>query len=145
MNLGIIHSGHLDTKIKGLYDMSNNVKVKGKIPEFNLDAKDYEYLSQTIIDMIKDRTSRGLDNKGKAFKPYSMGYVIYKKSDKVDLKLSGDMLNSMRSISSGDNAFKIEITGIGYAERVLEERPILGLTTPEKNIIKKKIIERILK
>lgn len=61
-----------------------------------------------VIDVITDRTLAGVDRFGDKFAPYSKSYKqsdifeIYGKGSRVDLKLSGEMLASMETSSSGD-------------------------------------------
>lgn len=57
----------------------------------------------SLIDLIVERTESGQDKKGSRFAPYSKAYKnsltfkVYGKSNRVDLKLTGDMLSSLTS------------------------------------------------
>lgn len=123
--------------------MSNNVKID--LPKLSLSSQDMSQIGDKIIDMIKTRTAKGLDKDGKPFKPYSQMYMRIKKSKDVDLKMTGKMLNSIKSTPSGDNSVNISINGVSYSEKVLDKRPILGLTDSEIKDIENMILERILK
>ena len=123
--------------------MSNNVKID--LPKLSLSSQDMSEIGDEIISKIKDRTSKGLDKDGKPFKPYSQMYLKIKKSKDVDLKMTGKMLNSIKSSPSGDNSVNIFISGVSYSEKVLDQRPILGLTDSEIKDLEKMILERIIK
>lgn len=60
-----------------------------------------------VISKIQERTLSGIDKNGKPFKGYSEAYMkslvfkIYQKSSQVNMKLSGEMLASMK-VADGD-------------------------------------------
>lgn len=69
-------------------------------------VEEREAIAVEVIDLIKERTQSGKDKNGRAFAPYSKAYKdsaafsIAGKSSKVDLTLTGDMLDSMEIISN---------------------------------------------
>lgn len=140
--------------------MPNNTKIDLNLPDFTLSQKDLQYIANEVISTIKERTEEGLDADGKPFKPYSKrpikvydkvykgGYAEYKSKKgvkKPNLKESGKLLNSIKSKDVGGDDFKVVVEGVSYAEKVFEDRPILGLTKSEVEVIKDKILERIIK
>ena len=83
-----------------------NIKITGltgtrrKLAEVEAILNSREPMSNIVNDVrarILDRTSRGLDYMGRRFAPYSKAYAKRKKSGKVDLKQSGEMLDSIQS------------------------------------------------
>jgi len=103
--------------------------------KFTLDLSDYtpaqrEAIASEVIDRIVARTKQGKDKEGNTFAPYSKSYKesldfkIGGKSSKVNLTLSGDMLDSIELLRNGPK------TEIGYRasspERGKAEGNILG-------------------
>jgi hypothetical protein len=139
--------------------MPNDAKLDLKLPNLNLTARDLETIANDVINTIKERTDQGLDVDGKPFKPYSTnpikvydktykgGYAEYKAGKgikKPNLKESGKLLSSIKARPNTDNGFIVSVEGVTYAEKVFDERPILGLTRQEIEDIKKKVLERIM-
>jgi hypothetical protein len=90
-------------------------KVKIKIPK-DYNPQEREALSIEIIDQIIERTQSGKDKKGNAFAGYSKGYTdsldfkLGGKSKKVNLELSGEMLNSMTLLTHSSGSITIGYT-----------------------------------
>ena len=68
--------------------------------------RERQAIGADIVELIIKRTLSGDDKNGDAFKPYSKGYtksldfkLAGKKVSPVNLKLSGDMLNSLEVLS----------------------------------------------
>ena len=106
------------------------------------------------IDKIFERTLSGLDYNGKPFPKYSEEYKkslefkIYGKSDKVNLLLSGEMLNSMTWLSRRNGDLKVYILGKHNNDKArghhsgkygksknIKVRRFLGLSNSEENEI----------
>lgn len=56
-------------------------------------------IASAIINLIQEKSFDGIDWKGKPFPKYSKKYIEFKGSDKVDLTLSGEMLDELKLIS----------------------------------------------
>ena len=75
-------------------------KIKIKIPK-NYNPQERVALAIEIIEQIQDRTSKGKDKNGDDFAAYSKAYTksfdfkLAGKSKKVNLELSGEMLNAL--------------------------------------------------
>lgn len=90
-------------------------------------------IGHKIIERIKERTDRGVDKRGKNFKKYSDLWAKKKGSSDVDMRLSGDMLDSIEIIKINGN----EIT-IGWEDglEVLKgENHINGVTVPKRDFL----------
>ena len=139
--------------------MPNDAKVDLNLPSLNLTPNEFSQIAEDVISTIKERTALGIDADGKEFKPYSTnpvkvydktypgGYSQYKASKgvrKPNLKESGKLLSSIKARPLSTDSFSVSIEGVTYAEKVMEERPILGLTRKEIDALKDKILERIL-
>ena len=86
--------------------MTVQQKITVKLPrKFSDSAR--RQAGKLIIKLIKDRTSRGLDKNNNAFVGYSKSYKESKdfdiagKSSLVNLRLSGEMMNSLEILGSG--------------------------------------------
>ena len=101
--------------IPGLTVSSGAVYQKVDLSEvFGVDFSGNEPLKivicQTIIDYMRERTSKGKDYNGQAFAPYSESYKesdeyeAYGKSSRVNMKLTGDMLASLDFQLEGNTA-----------------------------------------
>jgi hypothetical protein len=82
-----------------------------KHQKFSLNLKGYspeerEAIAVKVIDQIVKRTQSGKDKNGEPFAPYSgeyrrsQNFKIAGKGSKVDLTLSGDMLDSIRVLTN---------------------------------------------
>lgn len=126
--------------------------------EFTIDLSAYpleqrEAIALEIIDQIQKRTKKGLDKDGKPFAPYSkeykesLGFKIAGKGSKVNLVLSGDMLDAIEIVQNFQNG-KVKIgysSGnseggkaegnilgtYGQPKRVGPERDFLGISSAE--------------
>ncbi len=95
--------------------------LRGQNPKLKIDLKETlgvdtkgrpalrEALGQALLDKMLERTENGISRFGKAFKKYSKAYresdefKAAGKSNKVNLKLSGDMLGLMDVEATGGN------------------------------------------
>ena len=129
---------------------------------FKLDLSDYspterEAIALEVIDKIIARTKQGKDKNGNPFAPYtkeykdSVNFKIGGKSSRVDLTLSGDMLDSLEIVK---NAPVMEIGySSGNPERGKAEGNILGTygqpkpTAPKRDFlgIQETELDRILR
>lgn len=119
------------------------------LDEFGLNIKskdDKEHLAELVIKKIQDRTATGKSFYGREFKPYSPQYVnslefkAYGKSKgKINMRLSGDMLELIDVLNVKGNTIKI-----GYDDDLqikkafnhntgdtLPKRPFFGVTKKE--------------
>jgi len=80
-----------------------------------LDAETRAAIAVDIIDHIIERTQKGKDKKGKDFKGYSDSYKgsfdfkLAGKGKKVNLTLSGEMLNALTLLDSAPGSLTIGI------------------------------------
>jgi len=86
--------------------MSDSIKVTGiqeaieqfkDIREFLKSTKPMEGIVQDIKETILEKTSQGHDYMNRRFKPYSKAYAKRKGKTRVDLRDTGDMLDSIRT------------------------------------------------
>jgi len=74
-------------------------------------AADMRDVGDLLIERIKDRTLRGQDAQGQSFRGYSSGYAKQKSqavgTSRVDLQVSGEMLNAMQVIEATDRKVTI--------------------------------------
>ena len=85
--------------------MAKWVKNKIELPD-DLDKSERKKVGSEVLDYIRKRTTRGLGKGGKKFPAYSKQYIASldfrnaaKKSSKVNLKLSGDMMAALDVLS----------------------------------------------
>jgi phage gpG-like protein len=71
-----------------------------------------------LVRRIRTRTENGVDVNGAAFRDYSAGYAEQKRAAlghaRVDLTVSGQMLNDMQVTSATNNTATISFTSQGY-------------------------------
>ena len=136
-----------------------NVQTVFNIPS-SWDASQRDYAAQLIIEKIQANTTKGLDKNGNAFPKYSSEYKHSidfhnaDKSNRVDLQLTGDMLNSIEVIQSipgklvigyptgSKMAGQVEGNQIGsYGNKPNENhaRPFLGLPKEQLDLIIAKV------
>lgn len=105
--------------------------------QFEIDLSEYsplerEAIALEVIDRIQKRTKQGLDKNGNKFAPYSKTYKesqnfeIAGKTARVNLELSGDMLDSMEIIRNQENGKVIIGYSSGNPEGGKAEGNILG-------------------
>lgn len=115
-----------------------------------------EAIAVEVIDKIIKRTKQGLDKNGQPFEGYSKAYKdslnfkIAGKSSKVDLTLSGDMLDSIKILNNAGRSVEIgfeegseengkadgNIRGTyGKPRPVGPPRPFLGISDKELKAI----------
>ena len=88
------------------------MKTKIKISR-RYSQEEREAIAFDVLDHILSRTERGIDKNGSKFPSYSKAYKdsldfkIAGKSNKVDLKLSGDMLADMKLLDEEKGAIVI--------------------------------------
>jgi hypothetical protein len=82
---------------------------------------------------------------------YKGGYAEYKAKSagnggKVDLTLSGNLMQSLNVVKATNTTFAISPTGKAatYAEKVDKERPFIGLSDAEVDILKDMIMAKLL-
>jgi hypothetical protein len=117
-----------------------------------LKRKDRKAFLQDCMEFVKDRTAQGYDETTTKFEPYTKEYAKKKgvSRNKVDLKLSSDMLDSMEAwgftSDYGKIGYKRKNTEQGKAEGNIlgsygrepdpeKARPFLGLSKEEINAI----------
>lgn len=85
------------------------------IEDFLTSRKPMEKIVKAIADTIDDRTSKGKDYLNRKFEPYSEAYKKRKGSSQVDLRLSGKMLDAMKTkvISAKEGKVYIEARSYG--------------------------------
>lgn len=116
----------------------------------NEDLKDA--FSQMIIDHILERTKAGVDYNGKKFAKYSdeykasLAFKAFRKSDRVDMELTGEMMGTMEILSSNGNEIELgfpadqcpkvfnHMTGDTVPERLF-----FGITPEEANQLAKQV------
>lgn len=129
-----------------LSKLINNVK-RSKKRLNNLDNEIKKIANEVKSNIIRD-TASGIDVKGRAFTPYSKKYAREKGSSKVNLRLKGDMLNSMRIRRLRKN--KYELSFSGNLENIkasvhnkginkMPKREFFGISKKSKSVIKKLI------
>lgn len=103
-----------------------------------------EAFAQALMDRILDRTKSGVDYDGQKFAAYSQRYKdslmfkAFRKTSKVDMELTGEMLLSMEILSMRGNELEIGFTGEQAAKAYghmtgMEGHPTLdGVTPPRK-------------
>lgn len=95
-----------------------------------------------VRNSIKARTQSGKDFENKPFKPYKPAYAKKKKSSKVDLTLTGHMLNSLKVNKDTiylDNAYAQD-KAIGNA---YNGRQFMGLTQKQQNMIEEEVYKQL--
>ena len=92
-----------------------------------------------IRNSIVSRTKSGYDKNNNAFKPYTPNYAKKKKSSKVDLTLTGHMLNSLQVLSNDTigltNNFAIQ-KAKGNANY---GRQFIGLTQKQNKLLQNEV------
>lgn len=108
-----------------------------ELPEYSFAER--EAIALEVIDRIVERTKAGKDKNGNAFAPYSKDYKesenfkIAGKSNKVNLELSGDMLDGLEIIENRDGRVVIGY-GTHNSEGGKAEGNILGTYGQEKQV-----------
>lgn len=94
-------------------------KVTIKLPA-GIDPDDYEAVGEDIVGFIRDRTDVGFGvrKRGRgfstyAFPEYTPEYEAFKGQSKVDLKLSGELLDELRVLEVDPDSRTVTI---GYEE-----------------------------
>jgi hypothetical protein len=107
-------------------------------------SRNIKKLEDEILRYIKERTAKGISaSRNRPFRPYTPEYKQYKRrklrswNGKVNLKLTGRMLNSLRCkveiIDSGK--FSVTISGVDYTQYVELDRPFTLLGKKDMAII----------
>lgn len=92
------------------------VKRQGPPPKLpTIDAKAAEKVIRGyVVGAILERVARGLDTRGKPFRPYSREYVGTLRAGRedldVDLRLTGGLLNSVKVRASSTTATSVSVT-----------------------------------
>lgn len=102
--------------------VETNIRVTGitetlrKLSEVEAILNSPEPMGKIVADVreaILDKTSRGLDYMGRRFAPYSKAYAKRKKQSKVDLKLSGETLDSIQATVINPGRGEVAVTSPG--------------------------------
>ena len=106
------------------------------------------------INIIEERTRKGIGYKGGAFKPYSDKYALFRSQQgrgvKPDLQFTGQMLGSMTSKANNREA-NIFFTRAAESKKAAmnnKSRPFFGFSGQEENTLSRvffRVIERVLK
>jgi len=136
-----------------------NIQTIFNIP-LSWDASQRDYAAQLIIEKIQANTTKGLDKNGDSFSKYSNEYkhsVDFHNADKsnrVNLQLTGDMLNSIEVIQSLPGKLIIgyptgskmagqvegnQIGSYGHKPNEAHARPFLGLPKEQLDLIIAKV------
>lgn len=132
--------------------------IKIRIYDKNLTSfgKKFKAYSSRPFTVVKDgylwkrlRPKGGIKTaKGMYFKG---GYAEYKarstgNGGRVDLTLSGNLMQSLNVVKATNTTFAISPTGMAatYAEKVDKERPFIGLSDSEVGILRDMILSKIL-
>ncbi len=105
----------------------NIIKQIGQYRQFN---SSNSKLNNIIIDQIVKRTLSGRDYSGKQFKRYTKSYAIAKGNNKVNLKVSGNMLNSIKLLKDSNNQISIQYSG--YGAYLQQDRQWLGMDKKQR-------------
>ena len=96
-------------------------------------TKGNEKATESLLNTILERTAKSRGLKG-TFPKYTKEYAKRKGSKKVDLRVSGDMLDSLRVTKRQNNTMLIEFADKKQekkAEGVSKKRPFMGYTKKE--------------
>lgn len=99
--------------------MSVNVRVSRDFGplDIELTEQDMRDVGDLLVRRIRTRTEAGLDVKGASFKDYSPGYAEQKRAAlghaRVDLTVSGRMLNDMQVTAASKNSVSISFISQG--------------------------------
>lgn len=112
-----------------------------------------EQIAQDLLDKILERAESGVDINGKRFKGYSKQYInsdsfkaFGKDPSKVNLRLTGDMLELLDVIQSSPDEVVLGWTDVGEAKKAyghiegtgkLPKRDFFGLTNSDIQDIKR--------
>lgn len=102
-------------------------------------------LTLQIANQIVKRTKSGKDYNLQTFKPYTQTYAKKKKKRKVDLTLSGLMLQSLRPIKDDTIGFNNTIAQNRAIYNQSHERYFMGLDTNNIKYIQQYIQKQITK
>lgn len=122
--------------LKGLVIENKKVYQEIDLEEvLGVDLTGYDSLKnaigQRIVDYMRDRTAKSLDNKNKQFKSYKSSYKksdvfeAYGKTSKVDMELTGSMLSSMGFKKDGN------VLRFGFDDQEDEEKAYGHMTGME--------------
>jgi hypothetical protein len=81
-------------KITGLTEALRQLKA---VQDFLRDPQPMQDTVDDVKDLIIERTADGKDFMGRNFAPYSKAYAKRKHKTKVDLRETGEMLNSIKT------------------------------------------------
>lgn len=120
--------------LKVLDDSYSSDELKDKLRAFIGTSEFKQLYGQRVVDRIVDRTrDENVDRFGRSLGSYSKTYKeslvfsIYGKSDPVDLTLTGEMLESLRQISSGGGKYSITVQLEGDNNRGKAQGHISGI------------------
>lgn len=114
------------------------VKIKGfrttrkmlKDVELFLKSKEpMKNITEAVVEVIQDKTAKAKDYKNIGFEPYSPAYAKKKKTTHVDLRLSGTMLDSMKTKVISANHGRVFIKPAGYPKTKAKADMIANIHT----------------
>jgi hypothetical protein len=70
-----------------------------------------ELILEDVKEKVEDKTASGKDYRGHKFEPYSKAYAKRKKKKKVDLRVTGEMLDALRTRVINPKHGVVEIKG----------------------------------
>jgi len=91
-------------------------------------------IGEEVIARITQRTQRGLDKKGKIFKPYKTPELARRKGNPPDLTQKGKLLGSMFVVNNSQPNI-LEITFKTAKQRLKAENHIHGVTLPKRDFL----------
>jgi hypothetical protein len=104
--------------VKELKESQTKMRLTLNLDEmFGVDLTGYQELKQRIaqrvVEIILDRTEKGVDVNGSRFAPYSkeykksLAFKAFKKGNKVNLELTGQMLGTMEVLDTTGSQIEI--------------------------------------
>ena len=95
-------------KITGLTEALRQLKA---VEDFLNDPQPMQDTVDDVKDLIMERTADGKDFMGRNFAPYSKAYAKRKGKTKVDLRDTGEMLNSIKTKVDNPQHGQIFVSG----------------------------------
>lgn len=96
-----------------------------------------------IRDSIVNRTKKGYDYNLKPFKPYTSKYAKKKKSNKVNLTLTGHMLNSLQVLTDDTIGLNNSFAQNKAKGNANYGRQFMGLSTEQQKIIQTEVYNQL--
>jgi len=122
-----------------------------RIPN-TLNAEDREQLGNEIVRFIIDRTRKGLDKNNVPFRGYSENYKDHidfqnaGKSNRVNLTLTGEMLNTLEVQAHGPGFIRIGFSDTDSNDKAFysreKGRDFLGISAKDLQLLLTKFLDR---